>query len=136
MSLSCPRSIVAVALTGLWINASEFFRNEMLLKDRWVGHYESLGMDFPSGARNGAVWAAWGFLFAVAIYSISRRFGLLRTALIAWLMGFVLMWAVAWNLNVLPTSILVYAVPLSLLEVFVGSYISLKCAPPAAADMN
>ncbi len=45
-------------------------------------------------------------------------------------MAFVLMWVVAWNLNVLPIAILLYAVPLSLLESFIGSYICMKISPP------
>ena len=123
------RSTLAILLTGVWVNASEFFRNEILLKTRWVAHYQSLGLTFPSAPRNGMMWILWGFLFAVAIFLVSRRFDLLRTTLLCWLMAFVLMWVVIWNLNVLPVSILVYAVPLSLLEVFVGSYICQKTSP-------
>jgi hypothetical protein len=123
------RSIIAIILTGVWVNASEFFRNEFLLKKDWVDYYKSLGMAFPSETINGMVWMAWGFLFAAAIYLISRKFSLLQTTLISWLMGFVLMWLVIWNLNVLPTAILLYAVPLSLLEVFIGSYICKKISP-------
>jgi uncharacterized protein YybS (DUF2232 family) len=44
-------------------------------------------------------------------------------------MAFVLMWIVTWNLNVLPGAILIYAVPLSLLEAFIGSYICIKMSP-------
>ncbi|MDH2915545.1 MAG: hypothetical protein PXX77_01580 [Gallionella sp.] len=120
------RNILAVALTGIWVNASEFFRNEVLLKSFWTGHYQSLGMTFPSAPHNGMMWVLWGFLFATAIFVISRRFDLLQTTLIGWLVGFVLMWIVAWNLNVLPGGILTYAIPLSLLEVFVGAYICAK----------
>jgi hypothetical protein len=40
-----------------------------------------------------------------------------------------MMWLVTWNLNVLPLFILVYAVPLSLLESYVGSYICLAMKP-------
>jgi len=123
------RDILAVLLTGVWVNASEFFRNEVLLKNFWVDHYQSLGMVFPSAPLNAAVWVGWGFLLAISIYVISRRFAVLQTALIAWFMGFVLMWVVTWNLSVLPNSILIYAIPLSLLEVFVGSYV---CAAVSA----
>jgi hypothetical protein len=123
------RRILAVILTGIWVNASEFLRNEVLLKTYWVDHYQSLGMTFPSKPLNGMIWVAWGFLFSLAIYFISRRFSLIRTALISWFMGFVLMWVVTWNLNVLPGAILVYTVPLSLLEAFIGSYICGKIAP-------
>jgi hypothetical protein len=43
-------------------------------------------------------------------------------------MAFVLMWVVAFKLNVLPIAMLPYAVPLSLLEAFIGSYICIKKA--------
>jgi hypothetical protein len=123
------RSIVAVILTGIWVNASEFFRNEVLFKKYWITHYRSLGMTFPSEPLNGMIWIVWGFLFSIAIYLISRKFNLTQTTLICWFMGFVLMWVTIWNLNVLPSAILIYAVPLSLLEAFIGSYICLKISP-------
>ena len=123
------RNIMAVILTGIWVNASEFFRNEVLLKTYWIDHYRSLGMTFPSEPLNGMIWVAWGFLFAIAIYVISRKFNLIQTTLISWFMAFVLMWVVTWNLNVLPSAILIYAVPLSLLEAFIGSYICIKMSP-------
>jgi predicted neutral ceramidase superfamily lipid hydrolase len=123
------RNIIAIILTGIWVNASEFFRNEVLLKTYWINHYRSLGMTFPSEPLNGMIWVAWGFLFAIAIYIISRKFDLIKTTLISWFMAFVLMWIVTWNLNVLPSAILIYAVPLSLLEAFIGSYICIKMSP-------
>jgi len=123
------RSVVAILLTGVWVNASEFFRNEVLLKSYWVSHYQSLGMSFPSAPVNGMVWVTWGFLFAGVVYAISRKFDLVQTVLISWLMGFVLMWIVAWNLSVLPEGLLLYAVPLSLLESFVAAYLCRKLSP-------
>ena len=123
------RSILSVILTGIWVNACEFVRNEVLLKRYWVDHYQSLGMTFPSAPINGMIWVLWGFLFAIAIYFISRKFNLVQTALVSWFMAFVLMWVVTWNLNVLPSAILLYAVPLSLLEAFIGSYICARISP-------
>jgi hypothetical protein len=123
------RSIITVILAGIWVNVSEFVRNEVLLKTYWIDHYQSLGMSFPSEPKNGMIWIAWGFLFAIAIYFISRKFKLIQTALISWFMAFVLMWVVTLNLNVLPSAILIYAVPLSLLEVFICSYICIKISP-------
>jgi len=123
------RNIIAVILTGIWVNASEFFRNEILLKTYWIDHYQSLGMTFPSSPKNGIIWVAWGFLFAIAIYLISRKFNLIQTTLVSWFMAFVLMWVTLCNLNVLPMTILIYAVPLSLLEAFIGSYICRKMSP-------
>jgi hypothetical protein len=123
------RHITATIAAGLWINASEFFRNEVLLKSHWTQHYQSLGLSFPSSPVNGMVWILWGFVFAAMVYQISRTCSLARTALLAWMMGFVLMWLVIGNLGVLPIAILSYAIPLSLLECFIAAYLCLKLAP-------
>lgn len=123
------KNILAIAVTGLWVNASEFFRNEVLVKSYWLEHYQSLGLTFPSAPLNGMVWMVWGFLFALAIFIVSRKFDLKQTTLLCWLMVFVLMWIVAWNLAVFPLGLLVYAIPLSLLEVFVGAFLCKKFAP-------
>jgi hypothetical protein len=86
-------------------------------------------MTFPSAPINAAVWVVWGFVFAVSVYAISRKFRLMETFLLSWVMSFLMMWLVTWNLNVLPLSILVFAVPLSLLESFVASYICFRLDP-------
>ena len=122
------KNILAVVLTGLWVNASEFFRNEVLVKSYWLEHYQSLGMTFPSEPLNGMVWMVWGFLFALALFVVSRRFDLVQTTLICWLMAFMLMWIVSWNLGVFPPGLLIHAIPLSLLETFVGAHLCKKIA--------
>jgi len=65
-------------------------------------------------------------LFAKAIYLISRKFGLKETTFISWFTAFVLMWVVTGNMGILPFKILWYAVPLSILETFVASWITIK----------
>lgn len=128
---SGKKSLYAILLAGLWINASEFFRNEVLVKSLWTAHFQSLGLTFPSAPLNGALWMLWGFVFAMVVLAISRRASLLQTTFVLWLIAFPLMWLVLWNLSVLPVGILPYAVPLSLLEVLVATLICRKVAPPA-----
>jgi hypothetical protein len=65
-------------------------------------------------------------LFAITIYMIAKKFSLFPTTLVAWLAGFVLMWLVTGNLGVLPYGILIYAIPLSLLESFIAAWIIKK----------
>ena len=121
-------TILPILAATVWISISEFVRNEFLVKSFWVDHYSTLGLIFPSDPVNGAVWGIWSLLFAIAIFILSRKFSLLHTTLIAWLMGFVLMWVVIGNLGVLPYGLLLYAVPLSLLESFVAAWIIKKLA--------
>lgn len=120
------KTVLPILLATIWISLSEFVRNEFIAKSYWTGHYEKLGLVFPSEPVNGAVWGLWSLLFAIAIFIISKKFSMLQTTLLSWFVGFVLMWIVAWNLNVLPVGILFIAVPLSLLEAFVASVIIKK----------
>jgi hypothetical protein len=125
------RAIVAFLLSSMWIGASEFFRNQVLLNADWLRHFASLGLTFPSAPANAAVWMVWSFVFAATILAVSRRFTWWQTTLIGWVTAFLMMWLVVWNLNVLPLSILPLAVPLSLLESLVASLICSLVAPSA-----
>jgi hypothetical protein len=122
------KTILPILLATIWISVSEFARNELLVKSYWTEHYEQLGLVFPSEPVNGAVWGLWSLLFAIAIFIISKKFTLWQTTFLSWFVGFVLMWVVVANLSVLPYGILVFAIPLSLLEAFVAAWIIRKLA--------
>lgn len=120
------KTVIAVILTTIWISISEFIRNEFLFKSYWVNHFQSLGLTFPDSPLNGAVWGLWSLCFAVGIFVLSKSLSFKKTVLTAWLFGFVLMWLVIGNLGVLPIGLLLFAVPLSLLEVSVAVLIIRK----------
>ena len=124
--MDLKKTVLPVFLATFWIGVSEFVRNEFLLKSYWTGHYAKLGLVFPSEPINGALWGVWSLLFALAIYIISKRFTILQTAVLSWFVGFVFMWVVIGNLGVLPHGLLVFAIPLSLLESLIAAYIIKK----------
>jgi hypothetical protein len=123
------KTILPILAATIWISISEFARNEFILKSYWENHYESMGLIFPSEPVNGAIWGLWSLCFASAIYILAQKFSLLQTTFIAWFVGFVLMWLVIGNMNVLPFGILPYAIPLSILESFLASLIVKKLNP-------
>ena len=120
------RIILPVLSATIWISISEFVRNEFILKSYWVDHYKSMGLTFPSDPINGAVWGIWSLCYAIAIFIISGKFSMMQTTFLSWFIGFVLMWLVIGNMGVLPLGILYAAVPLSLLEAFLASFIIKK----------
>ncbi|NTV04960.1 MAG: hypothetical protein HGA59_00385 [Chlorobiaceae bacterium] len=126
--ISFKKTILPIFLATVWISISEFVRNEFLVKSYWTAHYENLGLVFPSEPLNGSIWGVWSLLFAIAIFILSRKFSLLQTTFLSWFVGFVLMWVVIGNMGVLPLGLLPVAVPLSLLEAFLASYIIVKFA--------
>ena len=118
--------VFPVLAAAIWISISEVVRNEFLVKTHWIEHYDKMDLVFPAEAINGAIWGLWALLFAIAIYIISNKFSLLQTFFLSWFVGFVLMWVVIGNLGVLPYATLYFAIPLSLLEAFVATYIIVK----------
>lgn len=120
------KTVLPVLIATLWISISEFVRNEWLLHSYWTNHYENMGVQFPAEPLNGAVWGVWSLFFAIGIFLISKKYSLSATTFIAWFMAFVLMWIVTGNLGVLPFKLLLYAIPLSILETFLAALIIKK----------
>lgn len=123
------KTILPIFAATVWISLSEFVRNSLLLRPYWVEHYQSLGLTFPEAPVNGAVWGLWSLCFAIGIYILSRKFSLIQTTFLSWFVGFVYMWLVIGNMGVLPFGILYFAVPLSILEAFLASWIVVRVAP-------
>jgi hypothetical protein len=117
------RAILAILSATVWISISEFVRNQFLLHSFWTDHYKKLGLVFPSESVNGAVWGIWSLFMAISVFLIAKKFSLLQTTLIVWFMAFAMMWLAIGNLGVLPYGILLYAIPLSLLEAFLATLI-------------
>jgi len=68
----------------------------------------------------------WSFFLAYLIYEFIKQFSFLKALLLAWISAFIMMWITVFNLQVLPLQILLYAIPLSLLEVIVAELIISK----------
>ncbi len=115
--------VVPVLVAAVWIALSEFLRNEFLFKSYWQRHYAELGLGFPDAPLNGAAWGLWSLCLALLVWWVLRRFALFEAVAVAWFAGFAMMWVVTGNLGVLPFALLVYAVPLSLLETLVAALI-------------
>ena len=122
-------TVLPILLTGLWINISEIVRWGLVIKSHWVNHYQSMNLVFPTEPVNGIIWLIWGFLFAVIVFILSKKFNLIQTTLLSWFVVFVMLWVVLWNINILPRVILWIVVPLSLLEAFISALICKRLSP-------
>jgi len=115
--------VIPILITGIWINISETIRWIFLIEPYWVEQYEKLNITFPNEKINMIVWMIWGFLFAITIFILSKKYSLFQTTIFSWFVAFVMMWVIVWNIGILPTGMLWFNVPLSLLETFIGTYI-------------
>ena len=124
------KTILTVVVAGIWVGLCEFVRNQFVLAVSWQDYFGGIGLEFPSKPVNGMMWMVWSFLMAGTTFAVSRRFNLPQTTLIAWVMGYVMMWVVIWNLSVLPLGILPIAVPFSFVEALGAALICRKLAQP------
>jgi hypothetical protein len=113
----------AVIAAGIWVTISEFVRNEFLFKSYWASHFSAIGLTFETLPLNGLLWMAWSFVLSYLIFRLLQKFSFKETVFLAWLAAFLMMWITAFNLQVLPVSLLLFAVPLSILEVTVAGLI-------------
>ena len=126
---SLKKTILPIMAAGLWINISETVRWEFLIKSYWIEHYKSLGLTFPLELTNNLIWMTWGFMYAIVVFIISKKFNLFQTTLLSWFIVFIMLWLVLWNINVLPVDILWYNIPLCLFEAFIAALICKKLSP-------
>jgi hypothetical protein len=117
------RNFLAIGVAAIWITASEFLRNEFLFKSYWINHFHSMGLEFVTLPINGILWTLWSFGLAYLIFRLISKFSFLETMLLAWLPSFAMMWITTYNLQVLPLGLLIFAIPLSLFEVFLAMVI-------------
>ena len=117
------KRIIAIFLAGIWITASEFIRNEILFKAYWTEHYNNIGLLFKTLPLNGILWTIWSFILAFLIQKIRSNFSRFETLVIGWTFSFLLMWITLFNLQVLPVKLLLFAFPLSFVEIIVSIWI-------------
>ena len=120
------KTFLPILLSTIWTSISEVFRNSFLLHNYWVEHYQKMGQIFPEQPINGVIWGIWALIFSVVIFVLNKKFSFVETSVLSWIIGFVMMWLVIGNLGVLPFGILLFAIPLSILEVLVAVWICKK----------
>jgi len=118
--------IFAILGAGIWMNVNEFIRNELILKASWVSSFKELGLAFPSEPLNGVVWMLWAFIFVTILSLLISKFNVLKSAILAWVLGYVLMWIAMCNMGVLPKDILYLAIPWSCAEVYIAAVMCSK----------
>lgn len=124
---------LAVVASGVWMNLSEFIRNEVVIKHVWVQGFEELGLSFPSAPVNGLVWVIWSFIFCAVLAGSCTRFNTFKSTIICWVTGFVLLWLAMWNIGILPGELLYWAVPWSFVEVYVAAFICRRILKSSSA---
>jgi hypothetical protein len=122
-----------VLLVAVWINFSGTVRWMLFARPRFEALYKGMGLEYPNTPLINILWVLWGVLAAVLVVFLSKKFGILPTIVLSWLVIFAMTWIVQWNSAVFPLALLWVVVPWSLFEIFVAALIShgLQCRSAA-----
>lgn len=120
------RKIIGYSGASFWVVLSEFVRNEFLYKGYWLNHFDALGLKFETLPINGMLWMVWSIALVYVIQKLLSKFSVTETLTVTWISAFFMMWITVFNLQVLPLKLLFFAIPLSLLEIFIAIVIIKK----------
>ena len=117
------KTILPMLLTGIWINTSITIGWILILESYWIDKYQSLNLVFPTGLINNIAWMIWGFMLAIIIFIISKKFSPVQTTFLAWFVSFIMPWTMIWTIGVLPTGMLLFNIPNTLFVTYIGALI-------------
>lgn len=121
---------------AIWINLSGTVRWILFARPRFAAHYKGMGLEYPDTLVINLLWVLWGVLAAVLVVFLSKKFAILPTIVLSWLVEFAMTWIVLWNSAVLPLGLLWIAVSWSLVEVFIAALIARRLQECGAADQG
>ncbi|HOW45318.1 MAG TPA: hypothetical protein PK919_09120 [Candidatus Aminicenantes bacterium] len=119
---------------AIWINLSGSVRWMLFARPRFAAHYKGMGLAYPNTPLINILWVVWAVLAAVLVVFLSKKFSVLHTIVLSWLVIFAMTWIVQWNSGVFPLQLLWIAVPWSLAEVFIAALIANKLQGRGAAS--
>lgn len=120
-------------ITSLWINASEVFRYFILVMPRVKSFFEGRSGIAEMDWFIFGIWGIWDTLLTSVLvfmyWILSRQFGrsiqsVLISSTFIWAAVFVIFWVASANMGLSSWDILWITLPLSWLEMFVGSWIA------------
>jgi len=122
-----------ILLVAVWINFSGTVRWMLFARPRFEALYKGMGLEYPNTPLINILWVLWGVLAAVLVVFLSKKFSILHTIVLSWLVVFAMTWIVLWNSAVFTLALLWIVVPWSLFEIFVAALIAVKLQGHGAA---
>lgn len=117
------KAIWQILIVSLWVNIYETLRWILFAKPDIDMHFKAANLVLPNEPINNFLWLIWGIIIAAIIFIISKKFKVLQTTFIVWIIVYVTHWIALWNMAVLPLNVLWLAVPLTFINVLVGALI-------------
>ncbi|PYF09225.1 hypothetical protein C8J30_11098 [Rhodobacter viridis] len=106
-------SLTPIIAGWVWISGCEYGINQVWLKSQWEDYYSALGFAYPDDMMK---WAAWCFVFALAMRMLVSRFNVLAAGIISWIFVVGLSLVALWNYAPMPVEMFQLYGPASFAE--------------------
>lgn len=106
-------------LAILFVCFSEFFRNDVILKEDFILLHNKNIIDHFTMDFSLLIYIVWSLFFVFILAVISERFNFYESLILSWLMIFVMMCFYFISLNLLSFNILFYTIFLGFFETLV-----------------
>jgi hypothetical protein len=123
-----------ILLVAIWISLSGSVRWMLFARPKFEAHYKGMGLAYPNAPIINILWVVWAVLAAVLVVFLSKKFGVLHTFVLSWLVIFAMTWIVQWSSGVFPIGLLWVVIPWSLFEVLIAALIANKLQGRSAAN--
>jgi hypothetical protein len=123
-----------ILLVAIWINLSGSVRWMLFARPKFEALYKGMGLAYPNTPVINILWVVWAVLAAVLVVFLSKKFSMLHTIILSWLVVFAMTWIVQWNSGVFPLELLWIVFPWSLAEVSIAALIANRLQSRRAAN--
>lgn len=134
-SIFPKKFLLLVLITSIWIHISEILRFFIIVLPEMRRSLAPLPQAIPIDGIRLFIWGIWDTVLTIAIVYITwictKHFGkttkaALLSSVVSWTTFFLLFWIAMVNMNLSKLSLLIYTLPLTLIETTIGAWICIK----------
>lgn len=136
MTIVFPSNFIKITLiTSIWVNLSEVFRYFIIVMPTMRRDLAEIPDVAPMDLLVFSIWGIWDTVLTASIVFITwlcnhvyveNTRSILVSGMVCWVMFFLLFWIGMVNMNLASPELLLFTLPLSMLETFVAAWIALK----------
>lgn len=126
------KNAIAILAAAVWISLLEFLRDQYFVQSYRIEQNQLHGFMYREEPLMGSASGIWSLFLAIFIFLMTRKLNQWHATIAAFTGCVLLMWIINGDLRVLPARLLLFALPLIVLESFMAVWIIRKISPAHA----
>lgn len=127
------KNAIAILAAAVWLSLLEFLRDQYLVQSYRIEQNQLHGSMYREEPLMGSAAGIWSLFLAIYIFLVTRKLGNWYATIAAFSGCLLLMWVINGDLRVMPVRLILFAIPLILLESFIAVWIIRRISPANTA---